>query len=255
MPTLSTQRIAYELGGDACEGVLVADAGGAGAAGGAGVLGERPLVLVFHGLDGLDDAQVAFAETLAGWGYPAFAVDLFGTEVTQAGPERRGERMAAFMADRGALRRRLFDVVAMATAGPGLPGVDRGRVAAVGFCFGGLCVLDLARAGAELRAVAAFHGVLTPPGDMPERRPGPAGPRVLVLHGWDDPFAPPADVTALGRELTERGLDWQIHAHGHTLHAFTTPTANDPEGGVGYHEVSARRATASLRSFLAEVLV
>jgi dienelactone hydrolase len=77
---------------------------------------------------------------------------------------------------------------------------------------------------------------------------------VIVFHGWDDPFAPPADVVGLGRELTDRGADWQVHAYGNTLHSFMAPAADNPAAGIQYNETAARRAWESLRVFLAETL-
>lgn len=110
---------------------------------------------------------------------------------------------------------------------------------------------NLARSGAELRGAASFHGVLTPPeGAAPDK----IRAKVIVFHGWDDPFAPPEDVLALGRELTHTGAGWQIHAYGHTMHSLA-PAADKPEAGIMYSDVAAHRAWASLGSFLAEVFV
>jgi dienelactone hydrolase len=220
----------------ALDGVLVSEEGPA-----------RPVVLVIHGMEGRSDAQVDFAKRLTEWGYLAFAVDLFGVNATAAGLERCSELMRAYLDDRAALRDRLLHVLAVARS---LPGVDPDRVAAVGFCFGGLCVLDLARSGADVRGVASFHGVLTALAATTEKITS----KVIVFHGWDDPFAPPEDVVALGRELTERGADWQIHAYGNTMHAFMAAMADNPEAGIQYNETSARRAWESLRTYLAEAL-
>lgn len=122
-------------------------------------------------------------------------------------------------------------------------------MAAMGFCFGGLCMLDLARRGTHLRSVTAFHGLLTALPAAPTTR---IETRVNVHHGWADPFAPPADVLALTAELTDRQADWQLHAYGHALHAFMAPFADDPERGIRYDATVARRAWASTLDFLAE---
>jgi dienelactone hydrolase len=240
MPEIITHHIPYEHDGVALDGVLVSEESPADH--------RRPVVLVVHGMEGRSDAQVDFATRLAEWGYAGFAVDLFGVEATAAGLDRCGELMNAYLADRSALRHRLLHVLDVVRS---LPGVDPDRVAATGFCFGGLCVLDIARSGADVRAVASFHGVLTAPPDGPT---GPIPSKVIVFHGWDDPFAPPADVVGLGAELTERGADWQIHAYGNTMHAFMAPMANNPDAGILYNETSARRTWESLRAFLAESL-
>jgi dienelactone hydrolase len=196
-------------------------------------------------MEGRSAAQVDFVRRLTAWGYAGFAVDLFG--IGEDGDLGRGERvMMEMLQDRDIVRRRMLHVFELVRA---LPEVDSDRVAAVGFCFGGLCVLDLARSGAELRGVASFHGVLTPPEDGVRNE---IRAMVTVFHGWDDPFAPPEHVVALGKELTEAGADWQVHAYGNTMHSFMATKANSPEAGIMYSERAARRAWSSLGSFLTE---
>jgi dienelactone hydrolase len=146
------------------------------------------------------------------------------------------------------LRSRLLASVALVKS---LPEIDSSSLAAVGFCFGGLCVLDLARAGAPVKGVASVHGLFTPPG-LPVVSPMEA--KVIAFHGWDDPMVPPADVVALGQELTAAGADWQLHAFGGTMHAFTAEGANLPEMGLLYDARAARRTWEGLRGFLAETL-
>jgi dienelactone hydrolase len=128
--------------------------------------------------------------------------------------------------------------------------VDSKRVAAIGFCFGGLCVLDLARTGADLAGVASFHGLLNSPGNTQGKK---IKAKVLVLHGNDDPMVPVEQVVALEKELTAAGADWQIHTYGHTVHAFTNPAANDPKFGTVYEPKADRRSWQSLRNFLEEI--
>ncbi|WP_193045700.1 dienelactone hydrolase family protein [Mycolicibacterium baixiangningiae] len=207
---------------------------------------DAPTVLVFHGMEGRSDAQLAIAERLTQWGHQAIAVDLFGEAVSAGGAQRCADEMTAFLADRGGLADRLSAVL---TALTDVPEVNRDAMAAIGFCFGGLCVLDLARAGHPLRAVVSFHGLLTAP-DRPVDGAIPA--RIAVHHGWDDPFAPPEDVVALGRELTARGADWQVHTYGGAMHAFMAPFADQPERGIQYHPVVADRAWRALGVFLGE---
>lgn len=206
-----------------------------------------PTVLVFHGMEGRSDAQLQFAARLVEQGYQAIAVDLFGEDVSGGGIEATGAAMAGFVEDRLALAERLATVLETLAAAPQ---VDAQRMAAIGFCFGGLCVLDLARYGHPLVGVASFHGLLKPPPDAEERRDVTA--KVIVFHGWDDPFAPPEDVVALGAELSGRGVDWQLHAYGNTMHAFMAPFANDPSRGVLFSECASARAWTSASHFLAE---
>jgi dienelactone hydrolase len=238
--TVHTASLRHEIDGATFDAVLVRD----DVAGDAGV--TPPTVLVVHGMEGRSDAQLQFAQRLAALGYQAIAVDLFGEDVSRGGIEATGAAMAGFVDDRAALARRLTTVFETLTAAAQ---VDANRVAAIGFCFGGLCVLDLARAGHPLVGVASFHGLLTPP---PQSEPREVTAKVIVFHGWDDPFAPPEDVVALGRELSGRGIDWQLHAYGNTVHAFMAPFANDPARGVAFSESASRRAWTSAEQFLDE---
>ena len=128
--------------------------------------------------------------------------------------------------------------------------VDSKRIAAIGFCFGGLCALDMARSGADVQAVASFHGLFTPPGNTAGRK---ISARVLALHGNDDPMVPHAQVMAFADELTAAGADWQIHMYGRTMHAFTNPEANDPAFGTVYNETADRRSWQALDNFLEEI--
>jgi dienelactone hydrolase len=131
------------------------------------------------------------------------------------------------------------------------PEVDAKRLAAMGYCFGGLTVLDLARSGADVRGVVSFHGLF----NAPETSAGASiSAKVLCLHGYDDPMVPPESVLALAAELTAAGADWQIHAYGNTLHAFTNPAANDPGFGAVYNADADRRSAQALNDFLAEVM-
>ena len=175
--------------------------------------------------------------------------DLFGRRFTPVvDREAAFAAMTELRADRAALRDRLLAVFAAIQQ---LELVDRQRTAAIGYCFGGQCALDLARSGAEIAAVASFHGLFDPPG-LPPR---PITAKVLAMHGWDDPMVPPEAVVALGKELTEAGADWQIHCYGHVAHGFTNPNAGAIGiKGVEYDEAAARRSWASLENFLAEVL-
>jgi dienelactone hydrolase len=131
--------------------------------------------------------------------------------------------------------------------------VDASKTAVMGYCFGGLCALDLARTGTDLQGAVSFHGLLdrpTPSLDVNYRIPA----RVLALHGWDDPMAPAQQVLDFTEEMTTAGADWQLHAYGNTVHAFTNPKANDPDFGTVYHAAADRRSWQSTLQFFAEVL-
>lgn len=212
------------------------------------VEGERPCVLVSHAWAGRGQFENDKAEALAGLGYAGFALDLYGKGVLGTSTEENSALMQPFLDDRASLLRRLMLAVEAARAEDV---VDASSIGAIGFCFGGLCVLDLARSGADLKGVVAFHGLFGPP-DTPSGKPITA--KVLALHGWDDPMVPPESVVALAAELTQAGADWQIHGYGHTLHAFTNPAANDPEHGTVYSADADRRSWTAMQDFLDEVM-
>lgn len=207
----------------------------------------RPGVLVSHAWRGRSDFENAEAEQLARMGYVGFALDLYGKGVIGKSPQENQRLMQPHLDDRAMLWRKLDAALREVRS---LPEVDARKLAAIGFCFGGLCVLDLARNGADLRGVASFHGLLSPP---PTRKDCRFDGSVLVLHGWEDPMAPPEQLTALGRELTALGADWQLHAYGHTLHAFTNPAADDPANGLKFEPRANERARGALKGFLGEL--
>ena len=216
---------------------------------GAGVERRRPCVLVAHQWAGQSVHERGAAEAYAAQGYVGIAIDVYGKGRRGGLFDDNSALMGPLLADRATLRRRMLAALASARA---LPMVDPDRVAAVGYCFGGLCVLDLARTGTEdVRGVVSIHGVLSPPnlGAQPEIRA-----KVLVLHGYDDPMAPPADMLALATELTDAKADWQLHAYGHAKHGFTAVGANAPERGIVYDEATHRRAVIATDNFLEEVL-
>jgi len=209
--------------------------------------GPRPTVLISHAWAGLNEFVERKARRLAWQGYACFALDNYGKGKRGTTPEECGALMTPFMNDRKLLLKRLQAGLATATS---MPIVDSRRIAIMGFCFGGLCALDLARSDADIRAAVSFHGLLKPSGlTEPKVRA-----KVLMLHGYDDPLAPPADVLAVAKEFTDAGADWQLHAYGHTVHAFTNPQAQDRNGGMQYDEAADRRSWHALEEFLAEAL-
>jgi dienelactone hydrolase len=235
--TIVTRELEYQIDRSLFAGAIALDDAHAA---------TRPAVMVCHGWEGRSDAQVTIARSLAELGYVGFASDLFGKGIRGDLTGDNSALIAPFLRDRAMLRARLIDTVKVIRS---LAEVDPSKVAAIGFCFGGLCVLDLARSGVDVRAVASFHGLFSRPEELPT---GPIRPKVISFHGWDDPMVPPADVVALGEELTQAGADWQIHAYGGTMHAFMAVGADRPEAGIQYNERSARRAWSSLVAFLAE---
>ena len=210
---------------------------------------DSACVVLAHDWSGLTAPTKCLAAHYAGLGYICFALDVYGKGVRGDPLGVNAHLMNPLMQDRALLRRRLL---AGYTAAGQFAGVDNTRMAAVGYCFGGLCALDLARAGPpNLRAAVSFHGGLQSP-DGEETAPISAS--VLLLHGWEDPVAPPEDVLAITRELTAAGADWQLHVYGHAQHAFTFEGADFPERGIVYDPRADQRSWAAMRSHLAATL-
>jgi dienelactone hydrolase len=237
---MHTETLDYKDGSLICEGYVAYDRGASG---------KRPAVLVSHAWGGQSDFERQKAEKLAELGYVGFALDLYGKGNRGGTMEQNAKLMQPFLDDRAMLRQRIN---AGLEAARNHPAVDPDRIAAIGFCFGGLCVLDLARSvPAGLRGVVSIHGLFHPPG-LGEQPPIKA--KILILHGYDDPMAKPDQMLAIANELTAAQADWQIHAYGGTKHAFTNPEAKAPEHGLQYNATADRRSWIAVTNFLAEVL-
>lgn len=208
----------------------------------------RPGVAIAHAWAGRKAFEEEKARELAALGYVGMALDVYGKGVQGNSVEENQALMAPLLEDRALLQARLRAGVDCLAA---QEMVDSERLAAIGYCFGGLCVLDLARSGAPLRSVCSFHGLFMPPDNTAGRR---IDASVLCLHGYDDPMAQPDSVLALASEMTAAGADWQVHAYGNTVHAFSNPAANEPERGAVYSEVADRRSWQAMRNFLEETL-
>ncbi|MCU1222127.1 MAG: dienelactone hydrolase family protein [Edaphobacter sp.] len=210
---------------------------------------KRPCIVLTHEWSGLNAPMKQLAERYAGLGYICLALDVYGKGVRGDPSGDNAHLMNPLLLDRALLRRRLL---AGFEAAVRLPGVDDTRLAVVGYCFGGLCALDLARAApTNLKAAVSFHGVLQSP-ELGEQRRIEAS--ILLLHGWEDPFSPSPDILAIATELTKAGADWQLHAYGHARHAFTFEGANFPERGIVYDRKADERSWAAMRAHLAVAL-
>jgi dienelactone hydrolase len=228
----------YKDGGTVCEGYLAHEPGQ-----------KRPAVLVSHAWAGIFDHERNAAERLAQLGYVGFAIDNYGKGTRGDPMGDNSALMGPWLNDRAKLKQRLMAAVAAAKAHPS---VDPNRIAFIGYCFGGLCALDVARSGtSDVRGVVSLHGIFAPPNIGPQ---GPIKAKVLVLHGWDDPMATPQNVLDLAKEMSAAKADWQVHAYGNTMHAFTAEGANAPERGIAYNKAADRRSWAAVVDFLKEVL-
>lgn len=203
-----------------------------------------PCVMVAHDWRGRGDAACEKAKELAKMGYVGFALDMFGEGIIGKDNERRRALITPFLDNRKKLAKR---VTAAFNALKAFPFIDQNNIAIMGYCFGGLCALDLARTGAKLKGAISFHGLLFAPADS-KNTSFPA--KVLVLHGYDDPMVPPEQVNQFAIEMTARGVDWQIHVYGHTTHSFTNKEANEPELGLRYNKTADQRSWQSTSDFL-----
>lgn len=237
---IERQTIIYDGPGGPFEGVAAFDTGWTD---------PRPGVLIVPNVLGEKEQDRVTAERIAALGYVGFVADLYGQgkRTTRESPNP-ALYMDPLNADRPLLRDRLRASLAALQA---LPQVDAARTAAIGYCFGGKAVIDLARIGADVLGVVSLHGIFDPPGyDYPT----PIKPKLLICHGWDDPLAPPDAVTGLAAELTAAAADWQILGFGGAGHGFTDASLKgSTRPGFGYDANADRRSWAAMTGFLAEL--
>jgi dienelactone hydrolase len=210
--------------------------------------GPHPAILVMPNAHGLGDQVRDVARQLAELGYIALATDMYGGGVFHTDAKATGGAVAPLWADPQLLRSR---VVAWFETLSALPDVDRSRVAAIGYCFGGLCVLELARSGADLKAVVSFHGILKT--TLPAR-PGAVRAQIAVYGGAKDPYAPAEQVEAFRQEMIAAGARWQIMTFGEASHAFTDPTSTSSSiPGLAYDEMAHRVSWSGTLALLEQV--
>jgi len=233
------QSVQYKDGSTLLEGYLAypADA-----------TGPQPLVLVVHEWWGLNDYAKGRALQLAELGYVAFAVDMYGKGVLATDAAAAGKLAGQFKSDRPAMRRR---IAAALDAVRSNPRVDRERVAAIGYCFGGTVVLELARSGADVRGVVSFHGGLDTLSPTDGRN---IKAKVLVCTGADDKAVPTSQIAAFEDEFRPTKVDYQIIIYGGAVHAFTNPASgSDPTRNVAYNSAADSRSWRAMRDFLDEI--
>jgi dienelactone hydrolase len=210
--------------------------------------GKRPGVLVVPDWMGVGEHYKKIADKLADLGYVAFVADIYGKGVRPKNPQEAAAQANKYKSDRGLMRQRVLAALDELKKNPN---VDQNRIAATGYCFGGTVALELARSGAPIRGVVTFHGGLDTP--TPQDAKNIKG-KVLVLHGADDPYVPPAQVAAFTDEMRKGGVDWQMIIYGDAVHAFTTPAAGtDKSKGVAYNEKADKRSWEAMKSFFKEI--
>lgn len=212
------------------------------------IKGKRPGVLIVHQWMGLSDYEKKRAEMLAKLGYNVFAVDIYGKGVRPKDSKEAGTFAAKYKGDRDLLRRRVNAGLSVLEKDPL---TDTKRVAAIGYCFGGTTVLELARSGADIAGVVSFHGGL----DSPKPDDGKnIKCKVLVLHGADDTFTTPKDLAAFEDEMRKNKVDWELVKYGGAVHGFTDWDAgNDNSKGMAYNEQADKRSWEDMKQFFAEI--
>jgi len=236
---LRTETIEYKEGDTVLEGYLAYDEA---------IKGKRPGVMVVHDWTGLGPYVKRRANELAELGYIAFAADIYGKGIRPKDHEEAAKVAGMYFKDRSLMRAR---------AKAGLEVLknheltDRSRIAAMGYCFGGATVLELARSGAEIAGVVTFHGALSTPNPEDAKN---IKAKVLVFHGSEDPVVPQEAVLAFQNEMRKAGVDWQMVIFGGAVHSFTVPEAgNDPSKGMAYNEKADKRSWEMMKLFFKEI--
>lgn len=236
---IHTETIEYKDGDAVLEGYLAYDES---------TKGTRPGVLVVHEWWGLNPYVKKRAEQLAALGYIAFAADVYGKGVRATTPEEAGKLAGMYRSDRQLLRSRVkagLETLKRQSM------TDAKKTAAIGYCFGGTTVLELARSGADVTGVVSFHGGLSTPTPQDAQH---IKAKVLALHGADDPYVKEEEVLAFEDEMRKGGVDWQLNVYGGAVHGFTNPdNGNDNSKGVAYNEKADRRSWEAMKVFFGQI--
>jgi dienelactone hydrolase len=234
-----TEAIEYRHGDTVMEGWLAYDAS---------IKGKRRGVLIIHQWKGLTDYEKKRADMLAKLGFNVFALDIYGKGIRPKSPQEAGAEAGKYKNNRALLRARAQAGLAVLQQHEL---TDPKRVAAIGYCFGGTAVIELARSGADIAGVVSFHGGL----DSPQPEDGRnIRCKVLALHGADDPHVSVKDLAAFEDEMRQARVDWQLVKYGGAVHAFTDWNAGDnPRQGVAYNEKADRRSWEAMKQFFAEL--
>ena len=236
---IKTQTVEYKQGNATLEGFLAYDDA---------LPGKRPGILVAHAWKGLDDFTRAETTKLAQMGYVAFALDIYGKGIRPTAMEECAKISGSYKADRALLRARAQAGLDQLTKNKN---VDPNKIGAIGFCFGGTTVLELARSGAPVKGTVTFHGGLSTP--TPQDAANIKG-KVLALHGGDDPFVKKEEVDAFVQEMKQGKVDWQLNQYSGAVHGFMEPgNGNDNSKGLAYNEQAATRAWKAMSDFFDEI--
>lgn len=216
--------------------------------------GKLPAILIAHAWKGQDSFARQKAQQLAALGYVGFAIDIYGSGQVATSSHDAEKLMLPLFEDRQFLQERLkvaYNVLKEH------PKVDAQCIGGIGFCFGGLAIIELFRSGVDLRGVVSFHALLGAKCGNTVAKVVPIQPNIkgsmLILHGHDDPLVSTQDIQTIQQELTEAEIDWQMHIYGQTSHAFSVPEANDKSLGLLYNQSAERRSWLAMKNFFLDV--
>ncbi len=237
---IKTAVVEYKDGETVLEGFVAWDTEAGGK--------TKPGVLVVHQWMGLTEYEQSRCKQLAELGYVAFALDIYGKGVRPTNVQDAGKQAGVYKKDRELYRRRLnLGLAKLRTH----ENVTKNQVAAIGYCFGGTGVIELARSGADLQGAVSFHGGLDSPAPADGKN---IKAKLLICHGADDPFVPAADIAAFQAELNAAKVDWQLINYSHAVHSFTQPMAgNDNSRGAAYNELADKRSWIAMQDFFNEL--
>lgn len=234
------KAIAYEVDGLPFEGRLIYDSSSTK---------KRPALLMAPNWMGPTPAAFEQAQQIAGKDYVIFVADVYGTAVRPKNSDEAGAAAKTLYGDAAAMRARIDKALQVMKAQAGTAPIDLKHIGAIGFCFGGSNVLELARTGADIAGVVTFHGTLKKVADTPD---APFKAKILALHGADDPYVDAAQVAGFEQEMRDAKVDWQLVKFGNTVHSFTDPDAH-AAGQADYNPASARRAFKMMHNFFDEI--
>lgn len=234
-----SRELTWEVDGVAMQGYFVHDDAAAARGG---------LVMVPNWM-GVTDSALEKAKAIAGRGYAVLLADVYGADLRPANAQEAGQAARSMYDNRPLLRARAGAALDQLKAQPEASGFADGKIGAIGFCFGGATVLELARSGRDdIAGVVSFHGSL---GTSLPAKAGEVEASVLVLNGAADTYVSAEEIAGLQKEMTDAGADWQFVNFADAVHCFAEADANSP--GCQYHERSAKRAYRMMDDFFAEV--
>jgi dienelactone hydrolase len=236
---LKSQMVEYKQGDATLEGYLSYDDQ---------FTGQRPGILVVHEWMGLNDYAKSRADQLAQLGYVAFAADIYGKGVRPTTPQEAGVESGKYKSDRPLLRSRVLAGLEVLKA---QPNVNSSRLAAIGYCFGGTAVLELARSGADVKAIVSFHGGLSTPTPQDAKN---IKAQILALHGADDPFVKPEEVAAFVKEMKDANVKYTLIKYPGAVHGFTNPANTGALPGALYNAEADKKSWQEMKTFFSKVL-